>query len=287
MPVALLLALAGPGNVFADIAGFFSRMAVVTFGGAYAVLAYVAQEAVGTFGWLAPGEMLDGLGMAETTPGPLIMVLQFVGFLAAYREAGWELALLAGTLGGLLATWVTFAPCFAWIFLGAPFIEDLRGNRALSAALTAVTAAVAGVVLNLAVWFAINTVFAATTRIETGPLSLELPRPRQHRAGSRPPSPLLALLAVFRWKLGLPAVLAGGAALGSPSGARPHLRPHLLGSNTTRDDPRLAPARQNGKPVSSHFPAAFQPRKNRAAAATCPRFAAPLADPPPPPYSAA
>ena len=197
VPVALLLLLAGPGNVFTDIATFFSRMAVVTFGGAYAVLAYVAQEAVGTYGWLAPGEMLDGLGMAETTPGPLIMVLQFVGFLAAYREAGWPLALLAGTLGGLLATWVTFAPCFAWIFLGAPFIEDLRGNRALSAALTAVTAAVVGVILNLAVWFAIHTVFAATTRLDTGPLSLELPvpasiqldprRPRRPRASRRLP----------------------------------------------------------------------------------------------------
>ncbi|HET9069598.1 MAG TPA: chromate efflux transporter, partial [Amaricoccus sp.] len=112
VPVALLLALTPPGNVFADIAAFFSRMAVITFGGAYAVLAYVAQEAVGTYGWLQPGEMLDGLGLAETTPGPLIMVLQFVGFLAAYREADWHLALLAGTLGGLLATWVTFAPCF-------------------------------------------------------------------------------------------------------------------------------------------------------------------------------
>ena len=113
-------------------------MAVVTFGGAYAVLAYVAQQAVETYGWLEPGEMLDGLGMAETTPGPLIMVLQFVGFLAAFREAGWASPLLAGTIGGLLATWVTFAPCFAWIFLGAPYIERLRGNRTLSAALTAV-----------------------------------------------------------------------------------------------------------------------------------------------------
>ena len=192
-------------------------MAVVTFGGAYAVLAYVAQEAVGTYGWLAPGEMLDGLGMAETTPGPLIMVLQFVGFLAAYREAGWEAALLAGTLGGLLATWVTFAPCFAWIFLGAPFIEDLRGNRALSAALTAVTAAVAGVVLNLAVWFAINTVFAATTRIETGPLSLELPLLASVR--SIPAAlTLLALLAVFRWKLGLPPSSPPAPPSASPCG---------------------------------------------------------------------
>ena len=212
-PVALLLLLAGPGNVFADIATFFSRMAMITFGGAYAVLAYVAQEAVGSYGWLQPGEMLDGLGMAETTPGPLIMVLQFVGFLAAYREAGWELALLAGTLGGLLATWVTFAPCFAWIFLGAPFIENLRGNAALGAALTAVTAAVVGVILNLTVWFAIHTVFAATVRLQAGPLSLELPVPGTVQWIPAALS-VLALLAVFRWKLGLPTVLAGGALLG-------------------------------------------------------------------------
>ena len=107
-------------------------MAVVTFGGAYAVLAYVAQQAVETYGWLQPGEMLDGLGMAETTPGPLIMVLQFVGFLGAFRDPGALPPLLAGTLGGLLTTWVTFVPCFLWIFLGAPFIETLRGNRALA-----------------------------------------------------------------------------------------------------------------------------------------------------------
>ena len=110
-------------------------MAVVTFGGAYAVLAYVAQQAVENYGWLKPGEMLDGLGMAETTPGPLIMVLQFVGFMAAFRDPGALPPMLAGTLGGLLATWVTFVPCFLWIFLGAPFIEALRGNKALNGAL--------------------------------------------------------------------------------------------------------------------------------------------------------
>ena len=124
-------------NVFSQIAIFFSKMAVVTFGGAYAVLAYVAQQAVEHYGWLKPGEMLDGLGMAETTPGPLIMVLQFVGFMAAFRDPGGLSPLLAGTLGGLLATWVTFTPCFLWIFLGAPFVEKLRGNQALNAALSA------------------------------------------------------------------------------------------------------------------------------------------------------
>ena len=121
----------GSDNVFSQIAVFFSKMAMVTFGGAYAVLAYVAQQAVENYGWLKPGEMLDGLGMAETTPGPLIMVLQFVGFMAAYRDPGSLSPMLAGTLGGLLATWVTFTPCFLWIFLGAPFVEVLRGNKAL------------------------------------------------------------------------------------------------------------------------------------------------------------
>ncbi|MCC5989815.1 MAG: chromate efflux transporter, partial [Pararhodobacter sp.] len=132
VPVGLMFAVLGPASVFAHIAGFFSIMAVVTFGGAYAVLAYVAQEAVQNYSWLAPGEMLDGLGMAETTPGPLIMVTQFVGFMGAFRDAGGLSPLTAGTLGGLLTTWVTFTPCFLWIFLGAPFIERLRDNKVLS-----------------------------------------------------------------------------------------------------------------------------------------------------------
>ena len=134
-PVAALLLALGPDDVFTNIAVFFSKMAVVTFGGAYAVLAYVAQQAVETYGWLQPGEMLDGLGLAETTPGPLIMVTQFVGFLGAFRDPGGLNPFVAGTLGGLLTTWVTFVPCFLWIFLGAPFVETIRGNRALAAAL--------------------------------------------------------------------------------------------------------------------------------------------------------
>lgn len=212
-PVALLVAMPGPGNVFADIATFFSKMAVVTFGGAYAVLAYVAQEAVGTHGWLEPGEMLDGLGMAETTPGPLIMVLQFVGFLGAFREAGWDSALLAGTLGGLLTTWVTFAPCFAFIFLGAPYMEGLRSNRALSAALTAVTASVVGVILNLAIWFAVHVIWREVQRIEAGPLSIELPVLGSIDWTAAALS-ALALVAVFRLKLGMTTVLGGAAVLG-------------------------------------------------------------------------
>ena len=150
-------------------------MAMVTFGGAYAVLAYVAQQAVEHYHWLKPGEMLDGLGMAETTPGPLIMVLQFVGFMAAFRDPGGLSPMLAGTLGGLLATWVTFTPCFLWIFLGAPFIERLRGNKGLSAALSAITAAVVGVILNLAVWFAIHTVFRQTMPVRAFPFSFDAP----------------------------------------------------------------------------------------------------------------
>ena len=174
-PVLLLLLTLGPANVFSQIALFFSWMAVVTFGGAYAVLAYVAQAAVETYGWLRPGEMLDGLGMAETTPGPLIMVLQFVGFMGAMREAGTLPPLLAGVLGGILTTWVTFVPCFLWIFAGAPFVETLRHNRALAGGLAAITAAVVGVILNLAVWFALHTLFAQVRELHWGPLALDVP----------------------------------------------------------------------------------------------------------------
>jgi chromate transporter len=148
---------------------------VVTFGGAYAVLAYVAQQGVENYQWLQPGEMLDGLGLAETTPGPLILVTQFVGYLAAFRHAGIEPALLAGTLGALLTTWVTFLPCFIWIFAGAPYVESLRGNHALSAALAAITAAVVGVIANLALWFAFNVLFSQTHRISSGGLDILLP----------------------------------------------------------------------------------------------------------------
>ena len=143
---------------------FFSKAAVVTFGGAYAVLPYVAQQAVDTFGWLQTGQMMDGLGLAETTPGPLIMVLQFVGFMGGWNKPGLLSPLLAGTLGGLITTWVTFVPCFLWILLGAPHIEQLRGNRKLTAALSAVTAAVVGVILNLAVWFGLHALFRRGAR---------------------------------------------------------------------------------------------------------------------------
>ncbi len=165
----------GGNSVWTDIGGFFSKLAIVTFGGAYAVLAYVGQVAVTTKGWLAPGEMLDGLGMAETTPGPLVMVLQFVGFMAAYRTPGGLDPILAGVLGGLLASWVTFLPCFLWVFAGAPYIERLRSNAAVSAALAGVTAAVVGVIANLALWFGVHFIFGSVQKMQMGILQGDVP----------------------------------------------------------------------------------------------------------------
>jgi chromate transporter len=213
VPIAAILLSVGPDHVFSHIAVFFSKMALVTFGGAYAVLAYVAQQAVETYGWLKPGEMLDGLGMAETTPGPLIMVLQFVGFMAAFRAPGGLSPLVAGTLGGLLATWVTFIPCFLWIFLGAPFIEVLRGNAALNGALSAITAAVVGVILNLAVWFAVHVVFREVTPVRAGPVRFEAPVPASVDMAALALS-LFAVIAVFRFKLGMLPVLTVCALAG-------------------------------------------------------------------------
>ena len=211
-PVAALLAWGG-GGVFAGVAVFFSQMAVVTFGGAYAVLAYVAQEAVEHYHWLKPGEMLDGLGMAETTPGPLIMVLQFVGFMAAYRAPGALAPWLAGTLGGLLTTWVTFAPCFLWIFLGGPYVERLRGNKALDGALAAITSAVVGVILNLAIWFAIHTIFHETWRVRAAGLSFDAPVLASVDVYALALS-VAALVATFRFGVGMLWTLAGCAAAG-------------------------------------------------------------------------
>ena len=212
-PVATLLIAFGEGNVFSQIALFFSKMAMVTFGGAYAVLAYVAQQAVEHYHWVSPREMLDGLGMAETTPGPLIMVLQFVGFMAAFRDPGTLSPMLAGTLGGLLATWVTFTPCFLWIFLGAPFIETLRGNKGLAGALTAITAAVVGVILNLSVWFALHTVFRETTKVSSFGLSFDMPVFSSVDVAALALA-IAAATAVFRFKLGMLTVLGGSCAAG-------------------------------------------------------------------------
>ncbi|CAN7313382.1 chromate efflux transporter [Mesorhizobium amorphae] len=209
-PVALITALTGSTSVWTQLGSFFSVMAVVTFGGAYAVLAYVAQAAVTSFGWLAPGEMVDGLGLAETTPGPLILVLQFVGFVAAYRHAGAMSPLIAGSLGSLLTLWVTFVPCFFWIFLGAPYIEQLRQNKALSAALGAITAAVVGVVMNLALWFALHVVFSQVRSIGLG---MEIPvlSSLDWRAALLAAA---AMAAMLRLKIGMLPTLAGSALAG-------------------------------------------------------------------------
>ncbi len=212
-PIAALAYWLGGQNVFTQEALFFSKMAVVTFGGAYAVLAYMAQAAVETYGWLQPGEMLDGLGMAETTPGPLIMVTQFVGFLGAYRNAGSLDPMLAGVLGASLTVWVTFVPCFLWIFLGAPYVERLRQNTRLSSALSAVTAAVVGVILNLAVWFGLHVIFGKVEKIDYHGLVLFLPD-----LSSLDPAALalsaFAFVALIILRFGMIPILAACAALG-------------------------------------------------------------------------
>ena len=213
VPVAAVLIGLGAANTFSQIALFFTKMAMVTFGGAYAVLAYVAQQAVEHYHWLKPQEMLDGLGMAETTPGPLIMVLQFVGFLAAYRDPGTLSPMWAGTLGGLLATWVTFTPCFLWIFSGAPYIERLRGNAALAGALGAITAVVVGVILNLSIWFALHTVFRETIPVHSFGLSFDMPKLASVDIAALALA-VAAATAVFRFRLGMLPVLAGSCAAG-------------------------------------------------------------------------
>ena len=221
VPVALLYRWLGAGNVYVQEAMFFSKVAVVTFGGAYAVLSYMAQQTVGHFGWLSAGEMLDGLGMAETTPGPLIMVTQFVGFMGAYRSPGVLDPMMAGCLGALVTTWVTFAPCFLWIFLGAPYIEALRGNRMLAVALTGITAAVVGVVLNLAIWFGLRVMFddlADVTLPSLGVITISVPV-----LSSFDPlaSAIIAgaLLAITRFGVGMIKVLAVSAATGLALGS--------------------------------------------------------------------
>ena len=190
LPLAGLALTFGPAHVLSQLAAFFSKLAVVTFGGAYAVLAYMAQDVVQSYRWLTAGEMLDGLGLAETTPGPLILVTEFVGFLAAHRHgAGNPWAM--GLLGALVTLWATFAPCFLWIFAGAPYVEWLNSQPRLKSALAAVTAAVVGVILNLTVWFAIHVLFAGVGERFTGPLRLLIPD-----------------LATFSWPAALLSVLA-------------------------------------------------------------------------------
>jgi chromate transporter len=213
-PVLALAALFGRDSVFVQEGLFFSKAAVVTFGGAYAVLAYIAQRAVETYGWLMPGEMLDGLGLAETTPGPLILVVQFVGFLGAFRHPGELSPMLAGVLGAALTVWVTFVPCFLWIFLGAPYIEALRGNRSLHAALSAITAAVVGVILNLSVWFGLHVLFRSVSELNWGPLRLLVPALGSVDFAATALA-AVAMVALFRFKLGIPKTLAVCAVLGA------------------------------------------------------------------------
>lgn len=213
VPIAAVIAWLGRDAVIAQQSILFSQAAMVTFGGAYAVLAYIAQRVVEDYRWLTPGQMLDGLGLAETTPGPLILVVQFVAFQAAYHHQPGLSPLAAGIVGSLLTTWVTFVPCFLWIFLGAPYIEALRHNRTLQAALSAITAAVVGVILNLAVWFAVHTVFAEVQPWSWGTLHLDLPAVTTFK----PAAGILAaaaMVAMFRFRLSMGWTLFSCALLG-------------------------------------------------------------------------
>ncbi|HYC57768.1 MAG TPA: chromate efflux transporter [Candidatus Binatia bacterium] len=213
-PIVAVTLMFGTGSVFTTIALFFSKAAVVTFGGAYAVLAYIAQQAVEHYGWMQPGEMLDGLGMAETTPGPLIQVVQFVGFLAAYRNPGELGAMTAAVAGATLTTWVTYSPCFLWIFLGAPYVEALRRNRDLAASLTAITAAVLGVIVNLAVWFALHVLFAEVHEV-AGPLGLRLTVPNVATLDVFALAiAVVSLLALLRWHVGMTKTLVAAMLAG-------------------------------------------------------------------------
>ncbi len=213
-PLLAVALLFGKDHVLSQLAWFFSKLALVTFGGAYAVLAYMAQDVVQSYGWLTAGEMLDGLGLAETTPGPLILVTEFVGFLAAHRHGGGN-PWLMGLFGALVTLWATFAPCFLWIFAGAPYIERLNAEPRLKAALAAVTAAVVGVILNLTVWFALHVLFATVEERHAGPLRLFVP----DLTSVVWPAVLLSALAVvllFVLHRGIATTLAicGAAALG-------------------------------------------------------------------------
>jgi chromate transporter len=213
-PLALLLTTLGPDNVFSTIGLFNSKMAVVTFGGAYAVLAYMAQQAVQHYHWLKPNEMLVGLGFAETTPGPLICVVQFVGYMAAFRQPGTLDPALAGFLGGAMAMWSTFVPPFIWIFLGGPYIEALIGNTSLNAALSAITAAVVGVILNLAVWFALHVLFAQVTEWHGHGLAVSVPVLSSVNIAALVLA-TAAVVAMFRFKTGMIATMLACSIAGA------------------------------------------------------------------------
>ena len=212
LPLAALAVVLGSDHVLTQIGWFFSKLAVVSFGGAYAVLAYVAQDAVQYYRWLVPGEMVDALGLAETTPGPLILVTEFVGFLAAHRHGGGP-PLLMGTLGAIVTLWATFAPCFLWIFVGAPYLDRINAEPRLRAALSAVTAAVVGVILNLTVWFALHVLFARTEAIWYGPLRLHLPELASIDVIAAALA-IVAALMLFRLHQGIMTTLAVCGGLG-------------------------------------------------------------------------
>jgi chromate transporter len=213
-PLVLAWLLGGPSSVYWQQGVFFSQTAVVTFGGAYAVLAHVAQRVVHGYHWLTPVQMLDGLGMAETTPGPLILVLQFVGFIAAYRNPGTLHPLAAGILGAVLTVWVTFVPCFLWIFLGAPYIERLRQNLRLQAALRAVTACVVGVIAHLSLWYSTHVLFARHHTIRLGPATCLVPSlTSADLAAWLLMGIAMGCLFVFKWSLGRTLCLSIALAL--------------------------------------------------------------------------
>ncbi len=217
VPVGAVLAVAGRDSIFADQALFFTGAALVTFGGAYAVLAYVAQQAVQVYGWLTPSEMITGLALAETTPGPLIMVVQFVAFVGAYNDPGSLNPWVAAVVASLLTTWVTFVPCFVFVFVGAPYVERLRGNHALSAALTGIMAAVVGVIANLAIYFAIHTLFRDVSTFTWGPVDLQVP----HLDSLKPLSLAVATFAavlLFRAKWSVLRTLGACALVGLCAG---------------------------------------------------------------------
>ncbi len=212
-PIALALIALGPDHVLVSIGAFFSKLAVVSFGGAYALLAYMAQQAVETHHWMTAPEMVDGLGLAETTPGPLILVTQFVGFLAAFRDAAPFSPITAGILGALMTTWVTFTPSMLWIFVGAPFVEQLRANQRLSGALAAITAAVVGVILNLTVWFALHVLFGHVQEKQLGWLRWYAFDPRALDLKTAALATIAGVLAFWLHR-GLIEVVAAMAALG-------------------------------------------------------------------------
>lgn len=211
VPLLAVAAVFGGDHVLSKIAVFFSKLAVVTFGGAYAVLAYMAQDVVQQYGWLQPGEMLDGLGLAETTPGPLILVTEFVGFIAAYRHGGGD-PVLYGLLGAFVTLWATFAPCFLWIFTGAPYIARIAHMPRLAGALSAITAAVVGVILNLSVWFALHVIFHAVPEIAFGPLRFAAPQ-LESINWTAACLAMLAAVALFKLRFGMLTTLALSAGL--------------------------------------------------------------------------